>query len=249
MRNFRFFIKSEDIQGDKVFITGEMLHKIKNVLRYKKGDEITLLLQGSRQAEKKKFIGRIECISERRVIVNIIECKEIAAGGIFITLYLSLIKAKNFETAIQKATELGVDKIVPLRADRSVVKISGADELKKKRRWEAIARESASQCKRADIPVIADIASAVDLRRMNDDSDIKFVCDENCDLYLKDYFCGGAAPSGISAAVGPEGGFTPKEISLLNSEGFKSVLLGRNILRSETVPLYLMSIIHYKFGG
>jgi 16S rRNA (uracil1498-N3)-methyltransferase len=237
-----------DIKQGEIIVTREMLHKIKNVLRYKKGDDIIFFQSRSDKQPGKKYFGRIVNISNEQITVKIIDCMEISAPAIFTSLYLSLIKSRNFEAAIQKATELGIKKIIPLAAQRSVVKVKKEAAFKKHGRWEAIAVEAAAQCKRGDIPTITQIISANELKKIRDSAQIKIVCDEKAGVYLKDYLKEFCNPISISAAVGPEGGFTKEETAIFNSSGFKSVLLGKNILRSETVPIYLMSIFQYEFG-
>jgi 16S rRNA (uracil1498-N3)-methyltransferase len=249
MKNFQFFISAEAIKEGNIVITGELFHKIKNVLRYKKGDEIILLLSHDKKHCGKRYYGKVSGISDKRLDIKIIREKEVTPPVIFTTLYLSLIKSKNFEAAIQKATELGVNKIVPLMAQRSVVKIKKEGTEKKKIRWESIAAEAACQCKRDDVPVIADIIYPSDLKNIRDAAGIKIVCDENSGFFLRDHLKQFDTPLSISAAVGPEGGFTKEETETFNGLGFKPVLLANNVLRSETVPIFLMSVIKYEFDN
>ena len=243
MKNFRFFITKEDLRDDRIIIGGELCHKIKKVLRYKKGDEITLL-----ESNKIKYFGKVARIGEQNIEIEILREETVTAREIFTTLYLSIIKSQKFEIAIQKATELGVNKIVPLMTTRSVVRIDEKSRAKKLNRWVAIATEAAAQSKRDDIPEITEIISVDELLHHDDDATIKIVCDERGGAPLKDYLDSAMLPLCISAAVGPEGGFTDNEMLVMSSAGFEPVLLSNNILRAETVPLFLMSAIQYEFG-
>lgn len=245
MKNFRFFIKPEDIVNDFIMITGENHHKIKNVLRYKIGDELDIILAGD---STKKFRGKIEKITDETIIVRITDSVYLQNDSIFTTLYISLLKSKNFEVAIQKATELGVKRIVPLSAKRSIVQVKNERESGKIQRWRAIAMEAAAQCKRDDVPDVTDIIDSQKLKTLHDDAQIKFVCHEKGGESLKEYFARFKNPIKISALIGPEGGFTDEEVRLFNNLGFTSVLLGKSVLRAETVPIYIMSIIQYEFA-
>jgi 16S rRNA (uracil1498-N3)-methyltransferase len=246
MKNFQFFINREDVRENDVTIRGELVHKIKNVLRYKAGDEITLIVPVERGS--KRVFGEIREISDAEIAVKIVREEVLKEAALFTTLYLSLIKSKYFEAGLQKATELGVKRIVPVAAKRSLVKLPAGTGAKKMARWKAIVTEAASQCKRGDIPEITGVTDVFALSKIEDDADIKIVCDETGGLDLKELLRGHEAPLGISAAVGPEGGFTREETQALNDLGFKSVLLFRNILRAETVPIFLMSVFQYELN-
>ena len=249
MKNFHFFIKPENVSKDRITITGELLHRMKNVLRYNTGDSVKLLTQPSRKTRGKKYTGVIESISDAELTVKILSEEESAGKALFTTLYISLIKTKNFQYALQKATELGVSRIVPLLAQRSVVKIAGDSEEKKLVRWRAIVREAAEQCKRSDIPEVTRIIRAEDIMDLSDSADVKIVCDENGGVLLKDYVSGFKSSKSISAAIGPEGGFTSEEMEAFSSSGFAPVLLSEMILRAETVPIFLMSVFQFEFSA
>ncbi|MFC1855101.1 RsmE family RNA methyltransferase [Thermodesulfobacteriota bacterium] len=243
MKNFRFFIRPDDLKDGSIILTGRLYHKIKNVLRYHKGDEITLLI-----SNKKSFTGNISEISDDKIIVAISSEKSIASPTLFTTLYISLLKAKNFEDSIKKATELSVNRIVPVMTERSVVRLNDGDLQKKQQRWEKIISEAAAQTKRDDIPELADIVDISDLKHIDDDADLKIVCDENSKTHIKDILKNNDSVNSISAIIGPEGSLSKSEIKLVNSLGFRSVLLTNTILRAETVPIFLMSVLQYEFG-
>jgi len=248
MKNFQFIISTDDINGDIVTVPKELIHRIKTVLRYKKGDAVRLLVPRTKEHPGKKINGLIDSISDKGVTVMIQGYEPTKESPLCTTLYLSLIKSRHFEDALKKATELGVNRIVPLKTERAVVKISGADRAKKMARWESVVLTAASQCKRDDLPVITDIMSVHELGDVADDAEVKIVCDETSGRYLKDHLVCFPDPVAVSAAIGPEGGFTGKETEMLSRLGFEPVLLVKNILRAETVPLFLLSVIQYEFG-
>lgn len=157
----------------------------------------------------------------------------------------SIIKEQKMDYLLQKATELGVDEIIPFISDRTVVKI---DEKKdnKINRWKKILKEASEQSHRLEIPKINDIIKLKDLK--NIESNLKIFCNtnemsKNIKKVLQDFKKCGT----ILIVVGPEGGFSNSEIEFLTSNGFLSTTLGDNILRAETVPLFILSVINYEF--
>ena len=146
---------------------------------------------------------------------------------------------------LQKATELGVDEIIPVISERTVVKIDNKKD-NKISRWEKIMKEASEQSHRFDIPKMHDITSLKGLVNVN--ADIKIFCNTNeMSKNIKKVLQDSKKSGTILIVVGPEGGFSDAEVDFLSNNGFVSVTLGSNILRAETVPLYLLSVINYEF--
>ena len=161
-----------------------------------------------------------------------------------VTLFFGLAKSDKVEFVIQKATELGAKKIVLFQGKRSVVKFSKEDFNRKLPRYLSIAKEAAEQCHREFIPEISFIPS------------IKEVNNHLCDLNLFAYELNAGETNGIegminekhnsiSVIVGPEGGFDPSEADLLIEFGFKTISLGKRILRCETAAVYALSVLSF----
>ena len=143
---------------------------------------------------------------------------------------------------LQKATELGVDKIIPILTTRSVVKIKEHQE-HKLNRWYRICKEASEQSKRLDIPFIEKITKIEDLKL----SGFKIVLStKEKDMTIKKVLKNNLNCDKIIMVVGPEGGLTDQEEKALNELGFVSVTLGQNIMRVETVPICLLSILNYE---
>ena len=143
---------------------------------------------------------------------------------------------------LQKATELGVDKIIPILTTRSVVKIKEHQE-HKLNRWYRICKEASEQSKRLDIPFIEKVTKIEDLKL----SGLKIVLStKEKDMTIKKVLKNNLNCDKIIMVVGPEGGLTDQEEKALNELGFVSVTLGQNIMRVETVPIYLLSILNYE---
>lgn len=157
-----------------------------------------------------------------------------------ITLCIPLLSDQKFSFILQKATELGVDEIIPVMTNRSIAKINDVD--KKLTRWNSICKEASEQSKRLDIPSISTIKKIDDLSI----SGLKIVCSTKENLKtIKNVLQNNTKCDKMVLMVGPEGGLEDVEEEKLVNLGFIPVTLGKNILRVETVPIYLLSIINY----
>ena len=219
-----FFDK--EIQSDEIIeLDKEVLHHLIKVLR--KDSDYTF-----RIADMKGKIFHAHLIDDKRCMIDefLDENNELDCN---ITCILSLIKNDKFELCIQKLTELGVKRIVPYNARRSVVKIR---EKKKLERFEKIAREASEQCHRNFIPEICDPCDLKDLK--NYLSERNYICYES-EKNISDI----DKSSSVTYIIGPEGGFEDQEYEKIVSMGFESISLGTRILRAETAALYMTSLI------
>jgi len=157
-------------------------------------------------------------------------------------LVIPVLQEQKMSFVLQKATELGVDEIIPIFTERSKVKVDEKED-KKLARWMRICKEAAEQAKRLDIPKISRIQNIKDL----DLDGLKLVCStKEKSNSLKKVLKNNLNCDRIVIGVGPEGGLTSKEEDLFIEKGFIPVSLGSNIMRVETVPIYLLSILNYE---
>ena len=125
-----------------------------------------------------------------------------------------------------------------------IIKLDKDKELKKVERWNKICKEASEQSKRVNIPIVTEVKTLKELDGING---IKLVCSTNeKDNTIKKYLNKNNDYNKINIVIGPEGGISPKEEEYLNSIGFESVSLGNNIMRVETVPIYILSVINYE---
>ncbi|MBQ6334856.1 MAG: 16S rRNA (uracil(1498)-N(3))-methyltransferase [Erysipelotrichaceae bacterium] len=219
------FVEKKIASGDIVRIDNEDLYHLRKVLR--KDSSYTF-----RICDEKGDIYHCHLLDDDTCMIdeyldenNELECD--------ITCILSLIKSDKFELCLQKLTELGVKRIVPYEAARSVMKIN--DE-KKLVRFRRIIREAAMQSHRNIIP---EITMPCDLKNMKEYlSDHNYICYE-AEKNIKDIQTGRS----LTYIIGPEGGFETKEYEKILELGFESISLGKRILRAETAALYMTSII------
>lgn len=237
----RYF--SDKIEGNTVVLSKDDSYHIKRVMRMKLNDKIEVV------SKKVCYIARVIDLDQNQVKAEIVsKLENDFYASIQVTLVQSLVKEQKMDFIIQKATELGVFEIIPFKASRSVVKIN-EKESKKIERWQKIAKEASEQSKRLEIPVINKIITLNDLVNL-DDYDIKILCTvrEN-NKNIKNVLSNIKTSDKMLVVVGPEGGFTESEEEKMIENGFLAVSLGDTVLRTETVALFIMSIIRYHDMG
>lgn len=245
---YKFFVNSNQISDNKIQIIGEDVNHIKNVLRLQCGEKI----QVCNTDTSKSYIAEILELNSDNVIIEIIEeCNESTESKISIHIFQGLPKQEKMETIIQKATEIGVNDITPVKMERCVVKLDEKAALKKVERWQKIAEVAAKQSKRDKIPKVHSCINLKSLYEKLQEYDIVIMAyEEERETSIKQILTN--LPHGkelkIAIIVGPEGGIAKGEVALLSElTNIKVVTLGKRILRTETAPLVLASIIMYEF--
>jgi 16S rRNA (uracil1498-N3)-methyltransferase len=253
----RFFVAADavDIINGRITITGEDVRHIRNVLRSVPGDKLELS-----DGAGTDFDTAIELIEKDAVVVRILESTpNRTEPPIDITLFQGIPKADKMDFIIQKCIELGVKRIVPVMTTRTVVRFDNArDASAKAARWQRIAAEAAKQCDRGIISVIEEPVRFADSLKLAEGSRLKLIPYEeetegNLRFQLERVKAENSLENGqqrleIAVFIGPEGGFTPEEVSKAVENGFKSVTLGPRILRTETAGIAVVSIIGYELG-
>ncbi|OGW02297.1 MAG: hypothetical protein A2889_01395 [Nitrospinae bacterium RIFCSPLOWO2_01_FULL_39_10] len=241
----RFFVNRKSIIADHVKITGNDAEQIRKVLRIREGEEIAVL-DGLGWEYKVKLTE----IKKGHVTGEII-FKDFKSEDTKIKIVLGqgIPKGEKMDFIVQKATELGVNEIVPLKLERCIVKIPPLGGLEKIKRWQRIAKESSEQSLRRFIPSINTIYDLSQFCDKYKDTDLKIVFyEEEKKKGLKKFLNEKGEVKSISVIVGPEGGLSSEEIEIANSYGFISIGLGQRILRTETVALSAISILQFIYG-
>lgn len=221
----QFFVNEVIENNELVSLDADVLYQLKKVLRVNNGYTFRLV-----DNDSNIYLCNFEN-NQARIINKIIENNELDTN---ITVILSLIKNDKMDFAIQKLCELGVKRIVPYKAYRSVVKEGKATN--KIDRFKKIAKEACEQSHRNIIPEITDYINIKEIK--NYMSDINVVAYENEDKIVINFKC-----KSITILIGPEGGFDEKELEIIKNLGFNSISLGKRILRAETAAIYLTSLI------
>ncbi len=235
-----FFVERDNFLQDSVEISGDEANHMIKVLRMKEGDSLTLFDGDGNCAD-----GEIETIEGKTVFVKVLRRYESESEPkLKITLFQGIPKNPKMDLIIQKATELGVTRIVPVNTKRIVAKI---DKEAKIERLQRIAFEASKQCGRAYVPLVDSPVSfdkAIEMMKECDAAIIPYECEK--DGRLADCIPEGIKTLGI--IIGPEGGFDEAEVEKAESAGIKKVTLGKRILRTETAGLIASALCLYIAG-
>lgn len=233
----RYFSNKKN--NDYLYLNEDDIYHIKKVMRYNNGDNVEIVYDNI------LYIAGITDINTdiKFKIINKIDNTYINKP--LVTLIIPYLKETKMDLIFQKATEMGVSNFLIVPMERSIIKIDAKRIEGKISRWLKIVKEASEQSKRVTIPNIKTISSFEELKNI---SGHNFTCStqekvNNIKKVLKNVkIC-----DKINLVIGPEGGLSLKEEQYLNSIGFISISLGNLIMRVESVPLFLMSIINYEF--
>ena len=242
----KFFVTTNQIEGNTIKIQNEDVNHIKNVLRAKVDDTIDICDCDT----SKNYICKIEQIEEKNIYCHIIE--EIQSNvepHIQVSIFQGLPKADKMELVIQKSVELGVYDITPVEMKRCVVKLNEKDKIKKIQRWQKISEGAAKQSGRDRIPNINNIINVNKMCETFKEYDLVLVAYEeekvnSLKQELKKLEKDKKIKIGI--VIGPEGGIDKEEIAKFEEYHAKIITLGNRILRTETVALNMLSVIMYE---
>lgn len=238
----RFFVNPENITKDNVnILEKDNIHHILRVLRLKESDTI-IILDGSENEYEVIITSITEEVIKGRIVKKITHPPK----KIELTLIQALPKTTKMDLVISKCTELGVTKIIPVKTQRSVINLK--DESTKFARWKRIAKSSSSQCQRVEIPIINPITNLSASLELIKEIDLGLILYEKAKRRLKEVFFNKNQLKKIAIFIGPEGGWTPQEITEVEAKGIIPISIGQNILRCETAPIVAGSIILYELG-
>lgn len=237
---YHFFVDEDQISGEYAYIKGSDVNHIVNVLRMKPSEELLISVKGDWD-----YLCKIEEIENDRVNLKVLESMEQRELPVNITLLQGIPKSDKLEMIIQKAVELGVSEIIPVKTKRVVVKIEEKKQASKVARWNAIAESAAKQSKRSIIPKVSEPKSIDNALEIVKDFGVKLIPYENADGIEKTrkILNGMDKTKNIAVFIGPEGGFEEEEVKKINKSGFEVITLGKRILRTETAGLALLSNI------
>lgn len=242
----RFYVDRDRIQGDWVRIDGEDVKHITKVLRLRSGDGVVVC-----DGQNTDYNGVIDNIGKDQVRVRL--DKAVPTGteaNIKITLYQAVAKGTKMDLVIQKGTELGVVRFVPVITSRTVVKLQNKrDASKKVDRWQRIAMEAAKQSHRGRIPLVEtamEYTAAVQDMQNKDLALLPHTGENSRDIrsipgQRGDY-------DSIAVMIGPEGGFENSEIQRAQDMGVTTVKMGPRIMRTETAGIAVTAVLMYRFG-
>jgi len=235
----RVFLDRSSLLENPVVIRGEKAHYLFSVLRCRPGDLFTATDEKTRS-----YTARIVAASKKEVVAEITgEYSASTESGLKVTLVQGILKGEKMDLIVQKATELGVDSIIPVITERSQLR-----DTRKLPRWKKVAEEASRQSGRSRIPEISGHSS---LREIFDTGLISgegIIFWEREDQKLATVIRNLMGRSRITLCIGPEGGFSEKEVLFASQRGFIAASLGSRILRAETASIAAVSIVQFALG-
>jgi 16S rRNA (uracil1498-N3)-methyltransferase len=238
----RFFVPRDTIAGRKVVVSADLARRLAKVLRLQRGDHVLLADGGGRDYEVE--LKKVSARAASAVVVG--ERPSPPEPSLELVLFQSLVRPQRFELVLEKGTEIGVSRFVPLRTGRAQVRTKAGSQ--RAQRWRRIVTEAAEQCGRGRVPVVdpplpfEEAVRSVSGLRLIPWEDERALSLRSCLRGLAEL------PATVSLFIGPEGGFGADEIELARAAGCMSVSLGPRILRSETAGIVAAALVMHELG-
>ncbi len=248
MAKHRFYIPPDSWNPEDLALSGDEAHHCRDVMRCREGERIIVFDGAGTEIE-----GEISSVSRNRIELKSFLVNKTDRPPAFLTLGQAIPKGKNMDLIIQKATELGAGRIVPLISDRTVVQLDEKEADKKREKWQRVAIEACKQCGQNWLPEITTPVSVDQFTKSAEKADpFRLVAaidpvSRSLKCILADWAeSHDSRPDSATVMIGPEGDFTPAEISTARSAGFQPMTLGPIILRSETAAIYAISVVGHE---
>lgn len=247
----RFYVPNIDASDRSITLDGAVARQLKNVLRAESGERVRLFDgSGSEWEVEINHIGRNEVST---TLISAVE--PVAEPATRVTMLLGLARPERIELAIQKCTELGAVRFIPVMSERVQGGNTGTPSSKRLERWQRIAIEASEQSGRATVPVVEAPLPIMDaISQILNDQPLLCMWEELADQSqplsnaLKTLDRSARSESRLAALIGPPGGFSEQEANAIRVAGATLVTLGARILRSETAAITVMSAILYELG-
>jgi 16S rRNA (uracil1498-N3)-methyltransferase len=243
----RFFLHPAHCQGPELVLADAEAHHALHVLRVTPGQRVAVL-----DGEGHEYHCEIRATDKRTVILRLLQKNAIPPLPYQVTLLQAVPKGKTMDLIIQKATELGARRVVPLLSERITVRLEEANAAAKKEQWHTTAIAAVKQCGSAWLPHVDAPIAIRDFLALGERFDLSLIASlqpdsrhprERFQTYLAEH---GRLPRSLGVWVGPEGDFTPAELHAAKAAGVLPISLGQLILRSETAAIYCLSVVNYE---
>ena len=243
----RCFIEPQHWSTAEVELADEEAHHLRTVMRARVGQTVGVFDGQGRTAE-----AEVISLERHTARVRVLQQNLEARSALELVLILGVPREQKMDLVVQKATELGVARILPVRADHAVMQVRSDNEDSKRERWNRIALNAAKQCGAAWLPTIAPAEDLETCLTTLAGPAALLLCSLDPDaLPLRSTLQSirAAAPRAVAVLVGPEGDFSARERAVARNAGARPVSLGPRTLRSETAALYALSVLTYEFGA
>ena len=243
----RFYLPPEHWSGGSLALDGAEAHHCRNVLRLEAGDKVVLFDGRGRELTAEITSADVSQIQLRKLHeaqTPPLRCQ--------ITLAQAIPKGKNMDLIVQKAVEIGAAEIAPIVSDRTVVRLDEESAAAKQSKWQTVAIEAAKQCGQNWLPRVHVPQSMAQFFQQPRRFDLQLIGSLQSDaVHLKKILAEysaehGDRPANVLMLVGPEGDFTPAELSLARTHGCRPITLGPIVLRVETASIYCLSVLSYE---
>lgn len=250
MQIHRFHAPPDQCRGAEIILEGREAHHAHDVLRLRAGDRVEVL-----DGAGAELLGEVREATGRRVRLGVRQRQQIQPRPHAVTLLQAIPKGRAMETIIQKATELGAARIVPLLSERTVTTLDGDSAEARREKWQQVAIEAMKQCGNPWLPAVEMPTTPREFLNKQEAFELPLVGSLMHDrrhprqCFAEFQQAHGRLPRTLCAWIGPEGDFTPAELGLIKAAGALPITLGPLILRSETAALYTLSVLAYELQG
>lgn len=246
----RFYLPAAECKSGPLTLAGPEAHHAVRVLRVRAGDKVVILDGAGRE-----FLCRVDNFDRDKVHLAVVETKTVPPPPCRITLLQALPKGKIIDSIIQKSTELGVARIVPLLTERVVVELDEKHAGKKAEKWQHVAIEAIKQCGAAWLPQVEPSMTPQEFLARTENFELPLVGSlhpgaQHPRKYFQKFEAEhGRKPKSACVWIGPEGDFTPEEIATITAAGALPITLGKLVLRVETAATYCLSFLNYELSA
>ena len=243
----RFYLAPENWNPDALVLSETEAHHCRNVLRLDAGDKVVVF-----DGRGRELTGEITSSTSSEIRLRKLHEAQTPPLRCHITLGQAIPKGKNMDLIVQKAVEIGAAEIAPIISDRTVVRLDEESAASKQSKWQTVAIEAAKQCGQNWLPRVHVAQTMSQFFQHSRRFDLQLIGSLQSDAVhlkkiLSEYSAEhGDRPASVLMLVGPEGDFTPAELSLARSHGCRPITLGPIVLRVETASIYCLSILSYE---
>ncbi len=238
----RFYIYPEDVRGNQIWIRAEEAKHAFCVLRMRKQAKVIAF-----DGLGNEYFGTLISLSSKKGLMRISDIKSNPNDKVDITIAAAIPKQSKFDSIVDKATQLGVNCLIPLLSERTIVKISPDKAQEKMRRWQKIAVEAAKQCGCVCVPKIAPVSGFSSLVKELSSYRLSLIPSLHKGTVSLKKVLQGSRPRKTMVFIGPEGDFTEEEVRSAEEKGAIGISLGKNVLRCETAVTMVLSVLNYEW--
>jgi 16S rRNA (uracil1498-N3)-methyltransferase len=243
----RFYLPPDQAQSTELTLPEAEAHHALHVLRVRDGERV-IVLDGAGH----ELLCELHRINSAGARLHVFQRQTLPALPYRLTLVQAVTKAKTMDLIVQKATELGANRLVPVLSERSVVQVEEDAALNKLEKWRATCIEALKQCGTPWLPRLEAPQTPQKFLASQEGFELVLLASLQSEAkHPREYFQTFAAehgrlPKSVCVWVGPEGDFTPAEINAIRQAGAQPITLGQLVLRSETAAIYCLSVLNYE---